>query len=242
MEPISITATIAAKAAKEASVDVTAEAVREASREFIEVTTKELSQLEEITRSQEFAENFQSALWRDTYFQSNIPREPGDYTGFLRKLEADGMAKGKLGEMIVEAQSRTVGEVQTQVTIGDNRIDLRLEPNRNVKFTEITVRDGIMELQDMYVKSGSPVSMEIKNGSLPYLQNELRGHLQEQIKAGLTISDQSLVVINGDALLEMAARPEHAATLIQQVQDAGGRVVVGLPDYLHQKEILLAHI
>jgi len=156
--------------------------------------------------------------------------------------------KGQMGECLMEAKLSQYGEVLSQVPVQlsgaetGNRIDLILtESNANLKQIELKVQDGQVVMERNYdLMKGESAAFEVKNGSSAYLRQELAsGELQQQIAAGAAHADHSFVVINEDTAAALLDHPEQAAKAIEDIQAAGGKLIVGLPSQSVQMAIFL---
>ncbi|MCI3923537.1 hypothetical protein MO973_25245 [Paenibacillus sp. TRM 82003] len=156
--------------------------------------------------------------------------------------------KGQMGECVMEAKLSQVGEVRSQVPVQlegaatGNKVDLQLaEAKSMVKQTEISIQNGEAVYGSNYdLVKGDSASFEVKNGGLPYLRQELAsGELQQQIAAGLQLSDHSFVVINEDTARLLMQNPAQAAEVVRAVEEAGGKLIVGLPSQAKQMALFL---
>jgi hypothetical protein len=146
--------------------------------------------------------------------------------------------KGQMGEGIMESNLSRFGEVQSQVhhqlegNDNKNIIDLHLlSSHENIKQVELAMDNGQISLENNYdIQKGESASFEVKNGGLPYLRQEVvSGELGEQILAGKDIAEHSFVVINEDTARELIENPETGEMIIKQIQESGGKLILGLP-------------
>ncbi|MGD6778540.1 hypothetical protein ACQCT3_02235 [Sutcliffiella horikoshii] len=156
--------------------------------------------------------------------------------------------KGQAGEAIFEANLQRFGEVRTQEVVQlegaatGNKIDLQLvESTDNIKQLELTMDNGQVIADGNYdILKGDSASFEVKNGGLDYLRQEVRnGELLQQIEAGKQLSDHSYVVINEDTAAKLMENPTIAENIIRQINEAGGKLIVGLPEEAVQTSIFL---
>ncbi|WP_274362821.1 hypothetical protein [Paenibacillus thermotolerans] len=247
MEPFtSGAAAVAAEAAAEGA------AMQEAALHAIELSSAaaEKSAVADVTLNEKTIHTLNELLDQDKYKKLAEFRELSQTDPeAARALSGDIHVKGQMGEAIMEAQLSPAGEVKSQVPVeldgapSSNVVDLQLtESKMNLKQTELTVEDGGIVSTDNYdVMKGESASFEVKNGGMPYLRQELAaGELQQQIAAGKSISDHSFVVINEDTARAIMANPEAGFKIIQAIQDAGGKLIVGLPDQAVQSAIFLS--
>ncbi|MGQ7890635.1 hypothetical protein [Paenibacillus sp. WC2504] len=247
MEPVTSTAAVIAaeKVAETTAIQEWASHAFELSRkmtdgigvseiQFNEKTVDTLNQLLDQDRYKKLAE------FRETSIQN--PEA-------ARALFNNVQIKGQMGESVMEAQLSPYGEVKTQVPVQleaattSNKVDLVLtESNANLKQVEINLADNHLFLDNNYdIIKGDSASFEVKNGGLPYLRQELlSGELQQQIAAGKSIADQSYVVISEDTAKSLMANPTMGTEIVQSIQDAGGRLIVGLPEQAVQQAIFLS--
>lgn len=155
--------------------------------------------------------------------------------------------KGQMGEAYVEANLSRVGEVENQVRVHlsgsetGNIIDVRLkEAASNVKQVELVQNQGEIYLDSNYdVLKGESASYEVKNGGFPYLRQEIvNGDLLQQVRAGKDISDHSFVVINETTANELLRNP-YGTDIIKKINEAGGKLIVGLPPEHAQMALFL---
>ncbi|AYA76028.1 hypothetical protein DOE78_11590 [Bacillus sp. Y1] len=157
--------------------------------------------------------------------------------------------KGQAGEAIMEANLSQYGQVEKQIPVRlegadtGNIIDLRLaESNSNVRITELIAEDGQIVANHNYdILKGDSASFEVKNGGVQYLRQEvINGELLQQIKAGKEISDHSFVIINEDTARQLMSSPELAEDTIRRIEEAGGKLVVGLPEQAVQMAVFMS--
>ncbi|WP_339284444.1 hypothetical protein [Paenibacillus sp. FSL R5-0486] len=157
--------------------------------------------------------------------------------------------KGQMGESLMEAKLSQFGETRSQIPVqlenatSGNRIDLQImESNSNLRQVEMNVQGGEITLDRNYdLMKGESASFEVKNGGLPYLRSELlNGELQQQIAAGKQISDHSFVVINENTAKALFQNPDLAAQVITEIQEAGGKLIAGLPSQSVQLAIFMS--
>ena len=244
-----ITSSAAAWAAEKAAET---SALQESLSQSFELHSKvaELGHLPEMQPNEPTLEALDGILNQDRYKKLAHFREfSATDPEAARAMANDIQVKGQLGESLMEARLSAYGEVKSQVPVQvegaptSNRIDLQLlDSDANLKQTELGIEDGsVLRLDNYDVMRGDSASFEVKNGSLPYLQQELAsGELQQQIAAGKRISDYSFVVINEDTARAILSRPDAGASIIQMIQDAGGRLIVGLPEQAVQTAIFLS--
>ncbi len=156
--------------------------------------------------------------------------------------------KGQAGEAILEANLQQFGEVRTQEVVQlegvktGNKIDLWLmESTDNIKQLELTMENGQLVADGNYdILKGDSASFEVKNGGLDYFRQEIRnGELLQQIEAGKQISEHSFVVINEDTANKLMENPTVAENVITKIHEAGGKLIVGLPEEAIQTSIFL---
>lgn len=243
VEPISTTATAAA-----ISAEVAGEAAGEIVREMvISEMARESAALAEVKSvndgivANSYAENIREILLNDNVVKSrleNFPENPQEALLKMQELNSDPQFKRALGESYSEALSRTYGDVITQKATSDGShiTDEIITTTKNVKFEHLTFENGSVETNSLYVREGSVIANEVKNGRLNYLIQELKdGHLISQISAGLEMgAKESLVAINKDCVAEMMANPEKAAYVLKNLHDAGGKLIQYLPEFSQQ--------
>lgn len=162
---------------------------------------------------------------------------PETLRALYNKIENGNKFKGDFGEYLAKKNIERFGEVKSQITSGSNRIDLGIEKTTsNIKLKELQNVNGQLEINNTYLPKNSSLAMEVKNGKIDYLTNEVNnGHLLKQIEAGTKEFDNSFVGINKENLM---ANPDRALTLLEKINDAGGKLVTILPDITTQKIIL----
>lgn len=225
--------------------------LQESMSRFIELSnmTLEKSSTAELYLNEKSLENLNHILDQDKYKKLAEYRELCETNPeAARALSNDIHVKGQLGEGLMEAQLTPYGEVRTQIPVQldgaatSNKIDIQLvESNSSLKQTELTISDdNIHAINNYDVVKGDTASFEVKNGGTSYLKQELaNGDLQQQIAAGKSISDHSFVVINQDTASAILAKPETGSKIISDIQAAGGRLIVGLPEQAVQSAIFL---
>lgn len=260
MEPIAVTTStiasstvaaegarrIATEAARHAATEVvrettreaTAQTIREAAQEALETTIRETSRLSNIEHTQDFSRRFKDLVLSDDFLRTKkerLGKSPELQTAVLNELRNDPNFVGRLAEVYAEARFADLGTVQTQVVVGNNRIDMFVDLSQNVKFTEIDVVDGQVITRSFYEQPGTSIAMEVKNGSMETLLRD--GRLVDQVRAGMEIADRSHLVVRQDLLASLRAEPGKAHTLLSRIHAGRGKMVIGLPDYQTQ----LAH-
>jgi hypothetical protein len=238
-------AAVAEKTAETTVLNETSEAVLSE----IEESALELPSLADFGYNQETAQRLNQILDERSYKKLNELREISQTNPeLIPSYYNDIHTKGQAGEAILEANLSKFGEVNSQVPFGlegadkGNIVDLQLKDSQsNIKMLELTEDHGQVFTDYNYdIIKGDSASFEVKNGGFPYLRQEvLNGDLLQQIKAGREISDHSFVVINEDTAKALLSSP-HGSEVIQMIQEAGGKLIVGLPSEPAQMTLFLS--
>lgn len=243
MEPV-MTAVVAEKTAETF-------AIQEAGKKLAEVSSmaQEWNRAAELQMNKQVMENINVLLEQDRYKKLAEFRELSQHSPeMVRAAYNDIHLKGQFGESLMESVLMQHGEVRTQIGVQldgvptGNKIDLQLlESDASLKQWELRLdKDHVVVDANYNVMKGDSASYEVKNGGMPYLRQELAaGELQQQIQAGRQISDHSFVVINEDTAQALLQSPEQARAVIEQIQDAGGKLIVGLPKQSVQMAMFL---
>lgn len=167
---------------------------------------------------------------RETF--KGVPKDGKEAFVKMQEIKTDSNIKGALGEAHSEARNGMRGGVETQIRTEGNRIDNTTKLRKTAKFREIVFENGVLDTKDLVIKKGTRVATEVKNGRLNSLAQEINGgHAVSQIAAGKRIADESLLSINQGCLQEMLRNPVKSENIIKRIQEAGGRLIVDLPDY-----------
>ncbi|HYG56881.1 MAG TPA: hypothetical protein VD902_02270, partial [Symbiobacteriaceae bacterium] len=198
--------------------------------------------------AREFRERLREAMKDETPYGHRMLRQWREMMGdlqnrlpVLQQLKEDRNFKGQLGEQLAEVRDSMIGEVTaSQQVEGQNRIDRITRLSGNTRFTKVRFEEGALRVDAAYEPAGTLVASEVKNGTLDSILTKVRdGSLDAQVRAGLQVADVSQVEINQDTLMEMLRSSEKAQAFVEQVQTAGGRVVVDLPSYNKQLQIFM---
>lgn len=165
---------------------------------------------------------------------------PETLRALYNKIENGNKFKGDFGEYFAKKNLERFGEVKSEIPSGSNRIDFGIEKaTSNIKFKELQNVNGQLEINHTYLPKDSSLAMEVKNGSIDYLEQEIKNcHLLEQIKAGAKEFNNSFVGINKTLEKTLLANPEKALHLIEKINQTGGKLVTILPEITTQKIIL----
>ncbi len=243
IEPIS-TATIAETAVAVAEVNASvAEATMIEAKEIAKESAKiSIQKVKENILSENFLNDLKQKIAEKKYLtdmKDSMPVSPEGRLARLQELKANSNFKGELGECISACRDGLHGEVSEQVVVGDNRVDHVTELRNPVKYMELEVNNGEIKAKDLYINEGQKVVVEVKNGGFSHLESELKGRLPSQITAGLEIAPHSHVEINLDCYNEALANDVRSINIIKQIQECGGRVIVGLPSFNDQLETFI---
>ncbi|MFK0524713.1 hypothetical protein ACINKY_21165 [Paenibacillus illinoisensis] len=247
MEPaiLTTTAILTEKAAESA-------AMQETVQKSLEISHKaaEWNGSAELAPSQETMEKLNGLLDNEKYRKLSEFRELSQTNpDAVQEAYNNVQLKGQMGESLMEAKLSQYGEMRSQIPVqlenaaGGNRIDLQImESNANLRQIEMNVQGGEITLDRNYdLMKGESASFEVKNGGLPYLRSELlNGELQQQIAAGKQISDHSFVVINENTAKALLQNPDLAAKVITEIEEAGGKLIAGLPSQSVQLAIFMS--
>lgn len=247
MEPVTLTAAgIAAEKATEAAT------VQETIHKSLEISYRaaEWNGSTELVPSRATMENLNGLLDNEKYRKLTEFRELSQTSPeAVQEAYNNVQLKGQMGESLMEAKLSQYGDIRSQIPVQlenaatGNRIDLQImESNANLKQIEMNVQGGEITMNSNYdIMKGESASFEVKNGGMPYLRSELlSGELQQQIAAGKQLSDHSFVVINENTAKALLQNPDLAAKVIAEVQESGGKLIVGLPSQSVQLAIFMS--
>lgn len=258
MEPVSIGRGVI----KEGIIAATEVAERTAEvSKLTETTIKEIGNIlekqkltEGISNINELAKNILNPTKQDFIDYKNMFSEievakenPNVARALINKLDNGSNFKGSMGEYITgkNLSRYSIGPIESQVKVsneigGYNKLDFKVNKiNSNTEFMELkSSKDGIESIP-IFLKEGQSLAMEVKNASLPYFKEQVTGgHLLEQVRAGKSVCDSSFVGITKDLAETFVDKPEVGGPLISSINEAGGSVVIALPDIITQKIIL----
>ena len=264
VEPISATAIAAETAEATATaievgtlarnaLEATSVGINEARREISEKVlfegfdkVNEAKRVEELSR---FQNQFVETVNENTSFNKlktlnkDIQAGGARSAKAIRELKKSSNVKGQLGEAWSTANKEGLGNVESQYYYngGERKLDMLIDLEQNAKFETIsTDRLGDIYMKPTYLSESQKAAVEVKNGGLDYLNKEVQnGHLLEQIKAGKNSAQKSFVEVNMDTFSEMLNNSEKAKSIINKINDAGGELTVGLPEYEKQMQYFM---
>lgn len=164
---------------------------------------------------------------------NNAKEYPQTRPAFINKmLSSDSNLKGQIGETFAfqNAAETFGGEIQNQVKSGSHRLDyLVTRTEKNASIFILTVKDGKIVVEKMYIPKGKSVALEIKNGMDSYLKSEINGkHALNQVTEGKIKADYSLLCINQDAKKAILQK-QNMIEEILEIQKKGGKMAIFIP-------------
>lgn len=149
---------------------------------------------------------------------------------------------GQKGECFAydNAKNTFGGEINSQFASGANRLDMLIrDTNQNAKIKTLRINDGIITVENSYIPKNSSVALEIKNGSVDYLRNEINSnHALDQVMEGKRIADHSLLCIRQDVAQSLIEKQDMVKEL-QKIQECGGKIAIFLPSDVKQNSIVM---
>lgn len=212
------------EAAKEAMMETTKQAIKEAGQRALRETTKAMSEVgkesarkfsQHIRECAKFSPKEQGS---QNYLKIQTAREnPETLPAFFNSIESDSHLKGWLNEHEMETALKPYGTVETQISHNNNRVDMRVTLKKPIRFQELGVQGGKLVSKETTIPSGKTIACECKDGAPSYIVGDIK-HIAEQVRAGSQIADESILQISPQLESYWETHPEQAKEVMDTIK------------------------